>query len=89
MSEGTILFLVGQALAILIGVLGAHVRSSNQIAELRGMVMQLQISVTGLKTDHSNLAEKVDNINQHVSHIEGMEEARIRNGRCRYAAKGD
>lgn len=87
MNEGTVLFLIGQALVILVGVIGAHVRSSNQIAELRGMVIQLQISVTGLKSDHSNLAEKVDGVSRHVSHIEGMEEARIRNGRCRYAVQ--
>lgn len=82
-----ILFLIGQALVILVGVIGAHVRSTNQIAELRGMVIQLQITATGLTSDHKALQEKVDGISRHVAHIEGMEEARIKNGRCRYAER--
>ncbi|MHC4431656.1 MAG: hypothetical protein ACYTBS_07440 [Planctomycetota bacterium] len=68
-----ILFLVGQALVILAGVLGSHVSTRTSIAEVRGMLTQLQISVTGLREDHSQLKDKVDGISRHVAIIEGME----------------
>ena len=85
MSESMMLFLFAQAITILAGILGSHVSTKTQIAELRGMVTQLQITATGLRNDHVGLSEKVDGISRHVAHIEGMEEARLRNGRCRYA----
>ena len=86
MNENIMLFLAGQALVILIGVFSSHSRLSERIAELRGMVTQLQITATNLHNDHASLVDKVDGISRHVSHIEGMEEARIRNGRCKFAS---
>ena len=82
------LFLAGQALIILVGLFSSHSRLAERIAELRGMVTQLQITASGLRNDHASLSDKVDGIGRHVSHIEGMEEARVRNGRCRYAPQG-
>jgi hypothetical protein len=79
------IFLVAQLVVILMGLFGSHTKLTEKIAELRGMVIQLQLSTQSLKADHGNLQEKVDGISRHVAHIEGMEEARIRNGRCKYA----
>lgn len=73
MSEGIVLFLVGQALVILAGVLTSHVSTKTAIAELRGMMTQLQLSVQGLREDHGSLKDKVDGISRHVAIIEGME----------------
>jgi hypothetical protein len=78
MTENMVMFLVAQGLVILAGVLGSHISTRTQIAELRGMLTQSLIQVEGLKTDHANLGEKVDGISRHVAHIEGMEEARGR-----------
>lgn len=72
------MFLVGQALVILAGVLGSHISTRTQIAELRGMVTQLQISLEGLKGDHGTLSDKVDGVSRHVATIEGMEMERAR-----------
>ena len=85
MSDNIILFMIGQAVIILVGLFSSHSKLNERIAELRGMTMQLQITATGLRTDHVGLSEKVDGISRHVAHIEGMEEARMRNGRCKFA----
>lgn len=80
-----VIFLVAQLVVILLGLFGSHTKLTEKIAELRGMVIQLQLSTQSLKGEHSGLSEKVDGISRHVAHIEGMEEARLRNGRCLYA----
>ena len=80
-----LIFLAGQLIVILLGLFGSHSKLTEKIAELRGMVMQLQLSTGSMQNDHKALAEKVDGVSRHVSHIEGMEEARLRNGRCLYA----
>lgn len=78
MTETMVIFLVGQGLAILAGLLASHISTRTQIAEIRGMLMQSLTQVEGLKRDHRNLGDKVDGISRHVAHIEGMEEARGR-----------
>lgn len=84
-----VIFLAAQLIVILLGLFGSHSKLTEKIAELRGMVIQLQLSTASLKSDHTGLVEKVDGISRHVAHIEGMEEARVRNGRCRYAPQGE
>jgi hypothetical protein len=86
-SDNIILFMIGQAVIILVGLFSSHSKLNERIAELRGMTMQLQITATGLRNDHVSLSDKVDGISRHVAHIEGMEEARTRNGRCKFADK--
>lgn len=83
MNDNIILFMIGQAVIILVGLFSSHSRLNERIAELRGMVTQLQITATGLRSDHVSLSDKVDGISRHVSHIEGMEEARA-GSRCMY-----
>lgn len=73
MTESLVLFLVGQALVILAGLLTSHVSTQTKIAELRGMMTQLQLSMQAVHGDHSTLKDKVDGISRHVAIIEGME----------------
>lgn len=76
MTEGMIMFLGGQALLVLAAVLGSHITTRTQIAELRGMLTQIQLSISGLKNDHKDLSTTVHGISRHVAIIEGMEAAR-------------
>jgi hypothetical protein len=71
-----VIFLAGQLIVVLLAVLSSHVKLATQMAELRGMVIQLQLTASSLKGDHSDLSNKVDGISRHVAQIEGMEMAR-------------
>lgn len=73
MTEGMFFFLGAQALIVLAGVLGSHINTRTQIAELRGMLTQIALSLESMKGDHKSLGDKVDGISRHVALIEGME----------------
>lgn len=75
MSIEVILFLLGQAVALIIAIAMSYIRTREQLIEMKVRLQQLEIShdqgLRHLRDDHGRLAERVAGISRSVARIEG------------------
>jgi len=77
MSIEVILFLAGQAIAILIGIGLSYIHTREQLVELKIRMQHIEIQqeqgLKNLRSDHSALSEQVGGISRAVARLEGAQ----------------
>lgn len=88
MTDAWMMFLIGQAVVIVLSIVGSHLKTKVAIAELSALLevkfKSMHDDVEQLKVDHRKLRDKVDGISRHVAVIEGMEMGRP-HSKCPFA----
>lgn len=75
LAPDVVVFMVGQVIAILFGIAVSHIKTREQIVELKTRLDSLEIhyeaGLASISRDHHALSTRVDGISRAVANIEG------------------